>query len=160
MASAVLHVGDQRGGSARGTLHLHVHDFAKGMDQADIGPFVEPADVVGIPGFPFMVNEVDGPGVVNNIQPVADVLSLPVNRDRLHVLYIIDCQRNKFFRKLIRTVIVGAVGKHHRKPVGMVIGTHKVVGACFGSRIGAPRVVGGRLHKEALIAQRTVNFVG
>ena len=61
-------------------------------------------------------------------EPVAHVLALAVNRQRLLVADVIDEERNQLFGELVRTVVVGAVRDNRRHAVGVVEGTNEVVG--------------------------------
>ena len=75
-----------------------------------------------------MEDEVDGTGMIDDIEPVANVLTLAINRQRLAMADIIDEQRNQFLRELIGAVIIRAVSHHDRHTIGIVEGTHEVVG--------------------------------
>jgi hypothetical protein len=47
--------------------------------------------------------------MIFHIQPVANILSLSVHRERLVVADVVNKKRNQFLRKLVGTVIIGAV---------------------------------------------------
>ena len=108
-----------------------VHGLDYHLDDVDVLPFVEAADVVGFGYLAFMENEVDGACVVNYVEPVANVFALAINRKRLALADIVDEQRNQLLRELIRSVVVRAVGHDGRHAVCIVEGTHKVVARCF-----------------------------
>ena len=57
-----------------------VHGLDYYLDDVDVLPFVETANVVGLGHFPLMEDKVDGTGVVYHVQPVAHVLALAVYR--------------------------------------------------------------------------------
>ena len=62
-----------------------------------------------------MEYKVDGACVVLNIQPVAYVLALAIDRKRLLVADVVDEQRYQFLRKLVGPLIVRAIcydGRH------------------------------------------------
>ena len=80
------------------------------------------------PGRPALQHGFDATAVVLDIQPVADVPAIAVDRDRLALERIQYRQRNQFFGKLVGAVIIGTVGGQHRQAVGVVIGTHQVIG--------------------------------
>lgn len=104
-----------------------VHRIDYDLDEVYIFPFVESPDVVGVPDSSLVEDEVDGSGVVFHVEPVADVESLPIDRQRLAAPYVVDEQRDEFFRKLVRTIVVRAVGHYCRKSVGVVECPDKVV---------------------------------
>ena len=67
-----------------------------GIDQhaydVDVLPLVEAADVVSLGNHPLMEDEVDSPRMVFHVEPVAHVLALSVDRQRLAVADIVDEQ--------------------------------------------------------------------
>ena len=103
------------------------------LDDVDVFPFVETADVVGLGDYSLMENEVNGTCMVLNEQPVANILTLAIDGKRLTMTDVVDEQRNQFLGELIGTVVVGAVGYDDRHAVGVVVGTYKMVARCLGS---------------------------
>ena len=75
------------------------------------------------------------------IQPVTNLLTIAINRQRFAAKRIDDHQGDELFGKLIRTVIVGAVGGEHRQAIGMMICAHQMVAGAFTRRIGAVGLV-------------------
>ena len=71
------------------------------LDQVDVLPFVEPADIVRLGYLALVENQVYRPRVVLHVEPVPDILSLPVDRERLAVTYVVDEQRDELLRKLV-----------------------------------------------------------
>ena len=65
--------------------------------------------------------------MVIHIEPVADVVALAVDGQRLAVHRVQDHQRDELLGELIRAVVVGAVGGDDGQAVGVVPGTHEVV---------------------------------
>ena len=74
-----------------------------------------------------MEDEVDGTGVVLDEEPVAHVLALAIDGQRLAMADVVDEQRNQLLRELIGAVVVRAVGNDDGHAVSVVIGTHEVV---------------------------------
>ena len=97
------------------------------LDDVDILPLVESADVVCLSHLALMEYDVDGAGVIHYIQPVAHVLTLAIYRQRFAVADIVDEQWDELLGELIRTVVVRAVGYDSRHSVCVVESTHKVV---------------------------------
>ena len=64
MAQAVRHVGDEVHVLAFGTAEQPINGLDDDLDDVDVLPFVEPADVVRLGNLPVMENHVDGTGVV------------------------------------------------------------------------------------------------
>ena len=101
-----------------------------------------------------MEDKVDGPRVVLNIQPVAHVLALAVHRKGLAVADVVDEQRDQFLRKLVGTVVVRAVRNYGRHPVGVVEGTHEMVGGSLRRTVGAVGAVSRGLAEELVTVHR------
>ena len=131
MTEAVGDVGDEGFRIAFGVAEETVNGLDDYLDDVDIFPLVETADVVGFGNLSLVKDGVYGTGVVDHIEPVAHVLSLAVDRQRLAVTDVVDEQRNKFLRELIGTVVVRAVGHDGGHTVGVMVGTDKVVGRCL-----------------------------
>ena len=97
-----------------------VYSLDHNLDEIDILPFVEAADIVGLSVLAFVENQVDGAGVILDIEPVTYILAFSIDRKRLSLAYIVDEQGYEFFRELIRAVIVGTVRDHDRHSVSIV----------------------------------------
>ena len=120
-------------------------------------PLVEAADVVRVGSLAVVENQVDGAGVVFHVEPVAHVLALAVDGQRLAVAYVVDEQWDEFLRELVRPVVVRAVCHHGRHAVCVVESTDEMVGACFRRGIRRVRVV-LRILGEELAAVSVVVF--
>ena len=120
------------------------------LDDVDVLPLVEAADVVGLGYLALMEDKVDGAGMVFYIQPVAHILALAIHRQRLAVTDVVDEQRNQLLGELIRTVVVRTVGHDGRHAVSVVKGTDKVVAAGLAGTVGTVRVVFGIFIEEVL----------
>ena len=150
VAQAVRHVGDEVHVLAFRAAEQPIDSLDDDLDDVDVLPFVEAADVVGFGNLPVMENHVDGAGVVFYEEPVAHVFALAVNRQRLLVADVVDEQRNQLFGELVRTVVVTAVRDNCRHAVGVVECAHKMVGARLRCRIRAMRRVLRRLVEEVV----------
>ena len=71
---------------------------------------------------PFSSTELDAPAVVVDVQPVADVPAVAVERHLLAVDQVGDEQRDDLLRVLVRAVVVGAAGDPDVQSVGAVVG--------------------------------------
>ena len=118
------------------------------------------ADIISFAGLAFMENQVNGFTVVQNIQPVANVFAVAVNRYVLFAQRIGDNLRNQLFRMLFRTVIVGTVGNRYVHAVSAVIRTDQHIRTGFGRGIRRTRIIGCRFLEKAGFAQRAINFIG
>ena len=80
MARTVRDVGDEAVRIALRIAQDTVHGLDDDLDEVDVLPFVETADVVRLGYLPLVEDKVDGPRVVLHVQPVADVLTPAVHR--------------------------------------------------------------------------------
>ena len=161
VSRAVGDVGDQLLRSPLGASQQAVHGPDDHPDQVDVPPLVEPADVVCFAVAPLVEDEVDGPGVVLDVEPVADILAPAVDRQRFVVADVVYKQRYEFFGELVRPVVVRTVGHHGRESVRVVERPHEMVRRGFRCRVGRVGVVAGLLGEERSVeGQRPVNFVG
>lgn len=106
VAGTVGDVGDEVHVLALLTAEKAVDGVDDNLDDVDVLPFVEAADIVCL-GNPAVVEDhVDGAGMVLDVKPVADVLALAVDGKRLAVTDIVDKQRYQLLGKLIGAVVV------------------------------------------------------
>ena len=74
---------------------------------------------------------------------------------------VVDKERDQFLRELVRSVIIGAVGNHHREAVGVVEGADEMVRAGLGGAIRAVRLIPGRLDEQGSVhLQGAIDLVG
>ena len=132
MARTVRYVGNQIHILTLFTTKESINRLNNHLNQVDILPLVESSDVVGISYLSAMEDQIDCTSMILDIQPVADILTLSVNRQRLTMADIVDKQRNQLLRKLIRAIIIRAVGHDSRHAVSIVISPHEVVTRSLG----------------------------
>jgi len=93
------------------------------------------------------------------IQPIPDVHTVAIKRDLLIIQCIEDDQRNEFFGKLARAVIIRRPRDDDRKSECLIIGEHQAVGRRLARRIRAGRVEHACLP-EFPLENGSVNLVG
>jgi hypothetical protein len=111
--------------------------LADQFDDIDVGFFIPAADVVGLAHPACLQYAAYGVAMILDIEPVAYLQAIAVNRQRLACERIDDHERNQLFRKMVRAVVIGAVGGQCRQAVSVLIGPHQMVGGCLGSGIRA-----------------------
>src|ERR1035437_6778855 len=95
------------------------------------------------------------------IEPVANIASISINRQRFAFKSVQNDERNKLLGKLERAVIVGAVGGQNRQAIGVKVRPHQVVGGRLRRCIRAIGGVACRFRKRRFIpSQRSVYLVG
>ena len=90
--------------------------------------------------------------VVLDIEPVADVLAIAVDRQLLVGQCVDDHQRDELLREVVRAVIVRAARDRRRDLVGAVVGHDEQVSTGLRSRIRARRLEVRLLRKEEIRA--------
>src|SRR5215475_3346762 len=159
VARAIGDVGDQAIVRLFGSPQL-IKAAANLSDDIDVASLVSCADVVGRSRQSFLEEQRQCARVIVDEQPIADVGAVAVNRQRPPVQGIEDRQGNELFRKLVRPIIVRAIGYYDRNAVGTMPGFRDMVGCGLGSGIGRARIVSGRLAEQADLAERSINLVG
>ena len=97
-----------------------------------------------------MEDNVNSTSMIHYIQPVAYVLALTIYREKLAVTNVVDEEWNQLLRKLVRTIVVRAVGHDSGHTVGIVKSTNEVITRGLRCTIRAMRIILGILIKEIL----------
>ena len=107
MSGPVLDERDQllRGGAPLLGPHL-VHEIADRCNDIDVRPLAVAADVVRLSDPPVLENRPDRRAMIFDEQPVAHVLSVPVDGQLLALQRVQGHQGNKLLRKLKWPVII------------------------------------------------------
>ena len=148
MSETVGDEGDELLRLTLGIAEKTVHCLDDDLDEVDVLPLVETADVVCVGDLSLMEDEVDGARVVFHKQPVADILALSVDGQRLSVADVVDEEGYQLLWELVGTVVVRAVGDDRRHSVCVVVCAHEVVAACLGGGVGGVGIVFGGLKEE------------
>ena len=114
------------------------------------------SDEVGLPHVALGEDVPDGAGVVLAVDPVADVLALPVEFRLDPVDDVGDLPGDELLHVLVGAVVVGAVGDRGAQAVGAGPGAHEHVGARLGARVRAARVVRRLLGELRRVVERQV----
>ena len=116
-----------------------------------IGP-----DEVGLPRAALGEDVPDGRGVVLGVDPVADVLALPVELGADAVDYVRDLPGDELLHVLVGAVVVGAVGDRGAQAVGAGPGADQHVRGRLGARVRAARVIRRLLGELRRVVERQV----
>ena len=137
--------------------------LADNLHDLNILLLVMTTDVVDFTNTTLVDDQINGLAVIFHIQPVTDVQTLAVNRQRLVSQSISNHQRNQLLREVIRTIVVGATGNGHRQAVGTVVSQNQQVSGSLGAtvrRAGVNRSFLGEEQIRTIQRQVTVNFIG
>ena len=137
-------------------LGVAAHGLEDHAQHGDVVLLPVGADEVGLPHAALREDVPDGRGVVLGVDPVADVLALPVELGADAVDDVRDLPGDELLHVLVGAVVVGAVGDRGAKPVGAGPGAHEHVGARLGARVWAARVIRRLLGKLRRVVERQV----
>ena len=125
------------------------------MGQIDVLDLVAAADVVDLAGLALVDQQVDAAAVVLDVQPVALVLAVAVERHRDVVDQVGDEERDDLLGKLVRTVVVRRARHHDRHLVSRPVAVGEAVRARLARRIGIARPqlvgLGARAFRHAAV---------
>ena len=106
MSEAVGDVGDEVEVFAFFATKESVNGIDDDLDDVDVLPLVEAANVVGFSYFALMEDKVDGTGMVFYKEPVAHVFTFAIYGQWLAMANVVDEEWNQFLRELVRTIVV------------------------------------------------------
>ena len=78
-----------------------------------------PAYIVGLEESSLLLYHINSLGMIFHIEPVTDILAIPVYRKILAMKCVVNNQWNQLLRELIRAVVIGTVRNVRRKFVGI-----------------------------------------
>ena len=111
MSGSVLHKGDLLFIAYFVPARLNlIQDRTYGLHHLQVGLFGVTADVVGLTRSSAEQDTEERFGVILHIKPVTHIVAFAVNGNGITLQCFQDDDRDQFFGKLVRSVIVGAVG--------------------------------------------------
>ena len=127
MTEAVNNIGNEIKGFTLLATKETIYGIDNHFDDVDVLPLVETTDVVSLCNGTFVENEVDSACMILHKKPVTNILTSTVYREWLTMTNIVDEERNQLLWKLVRTVVVRAVGHDSRHTVGIVKSTNEMI---------------------------------
>ena len=100
--------------------------------------------------------------MVFHIQPVTNIQTFPVNRQRFVSQCIGNHQRNQLLREVIRTIVVGATRNRHRQTIGTMVSQNQQIGRSLRAavrRAGMNRSLFGEEQVRAIQRKVTINLI-
>lgn len=137
-------------------LGVAAHGLEDHAQDRDVVLLAISSDEVGLPHLALGQDVPDGRGVVLGVDPVADVLALPVELGAHAVDYVGDLARDELLHVLVGAVVVGAVGDRGAQAVGAGPRAHEHVGAGLGRAVRRGRVVRRLLGELGGVVEREV----
>ena len=99
--------------------------------------------------------------MVFDIEPVANILTVAINRDRCTQHSFANDRGDQFLAILPRPVIIGAICDDSGQAIGSLPGPGEMVAGGLAGRIGRGRFVGGVLVKQVILgAEVAEHFIG
>ena len=74
--------------------------------------------------------------MIINIKPITYVAAGSIDRQRALVETVDNHERDKFFRELIRPIIIRTIANNDREAKRFMPGADQMIGASFGGRVG------------------------
>ena len=137
-------------------LGVASHRLQDHAQHGDVVLLAVGADEVGLPRAALREDVPDGRGVVLGVDPVADVLALPVELGADAVDDVRDLPGDELLHVLVGAVVVGAVGDRGAKAVGAGPGADQHVRGRLGARVRAARVIRRLLGELGGVVERQV----
>jgi hypothetical protein len=137
-----------------------VHQCANGPHHRDIRPLAISSDIVALTDTAALGDREQRAGVVLDIEPVAHILALAIDRQRLALERIEDDQRNELFGKMAGAEIVRAIGEQHRQAVGVMPGAHQMIGGRFRRRVRRIGPIGRIFAEVPMGVERPEHLIG
>ena len=137
-------------------LGVAAHGLQDHAQDGDVVLLPIGADEVGLPHAALGEDVPHRGAVVLGVDPVADVLALPVELGADAVDDVRDLPGDELLHVLVGAVVVGAVGDRGVQAVGAGPGAHEHVGARLGARVRAARVVRRLLGELRRVVERQV----
>ena len=137
-------------------LGIAAHGLEDHAQDRDVVPLPIGADEVGLPRAALGEDVPDGRGVVLGVDPVADVLPLPVELGAHAVDDVRDLPGDELLHVLVGAVVVGAVGDRGAQAVGAGPGAHEHVGGSLGRAVRGARMVRRLLGELGGVVERQV----
>ena len=145
-AAVIVASGPARAG-AGGVGHERVERGADGADDLEVGARLLGADGERGAGLGAFDGEHEGFGVVVDVEPIALVGAVAVDRQPLALEGVERDEGDELLRELPGAVVVGGVGDEGGQAVSVEPGAHEVVRGGLAGGIGAARVVRRGLGK-------------
>ena len=136
MTGTVGDVGDEVQRVALGVAQQAVDGLDDDVDNVDILPLIEAADIVGLVDLALVEDEVDSTGVVLYIEPVAHVLALAIHGKGLALTDVVDEEGDELLGELIRAIVIRTVCHYCRHTIRIMVSTYEVVATGLGGGIG------------------------
>ena len=137
-----------------------VQQRAQGMNNINIRFLVPATDVIGFTETAGLQYAPQGTAMVADVQPVAHLLTITIDRQRLARERIGNDEWDQFLGELQRSVVIRAVAGNDRQTIGVMPGAHEMIRCRLGCRVRAVRCIRRGLGKRCVVrTQTTEDFI-
>src|SRR5579872_19611 len=113
-----------------------IEQTEKIVSQFEVGFLAPAAEIVDFTRFPAFPRRGNAAAVVEDVNPIADLLPIPINRHLFIPHEIRDEERNQLFGELKRAVIIGTASDDGRESKRVLIGLNEQIGTSLACGIG------------------------
>ena len=161
MARAILDVRDEPCVRTCDIWSQLIEQSTHRAHDVDVGLLVPTANVVSLTETTAREHRADRAAMIGDVEPVTNLLTIAVDRQWLACKRVDDHQRNELFGKMIRPVVVRAIGRHDWQAVGVVPSAHEMIARRLTRGIRAVGLVRVGLSKRRIVwLQAAVDLVG
>jgi hypothetical protein len=104
-----------------------IQDFTDSHHQLNVLKLVSGADIEGLIALVCANDLYQGITMIFHMDPIPDVLPVPIDRYRISLESRFNYHRYEFFRILEGAIVIRTVGQGDRKPIGMLVGSYQVI---------------------------------
>src|SRR6266853_3160451 len=158
VARAVLDEGNQGRMRALAVGPRFVEQRADGVHHLEVGLLIIAADVVALTDAAARQDLADCGAMILHVEPVAHIAPIAVHRQGLAGEAVQNHEGDQLFGKLVGAVVVRAIDRESRKPVGVMVRPDQVVGGRLGSGVGAVGCKRGRFAERRIAGSERAEY--
>jgi hypothetical protein len=113
-----------------------LENVTNAVNDLEVRAFAIASERVALAGLARLDRTNDAGAMIVHVDPVTDIGTVAIDRQRLALECVENHEGNQFFRKLVGAVVVRAVRRQRREPVGLVVGANEHVCAGLRGRVG------------------------
>lgn len=98
-------------------------------------------DIIGLTDLALLQHSANGGGMILHIEPVTDLLSIPVDGEGLAGEGVVNDKGDQLLWKVVGAVVIRAIGRQDRQAIGVMIGTNEVIRGGLAGGVRTVRLV-------------------
>lgn len=136
-----------------------VEDSAEGAHEVDVGALGLAAEVLGFARLASVQDALDTCAMVRNMQPVADIHAVAIDRQCAALKRTGEHQADQLFRERTWPVVVRAVADRRVQAVGVMIGVGEMIRRGLRRGVRGVRAVGRSLGERRVIRAKAALYL-